>query len=247
MPYRLIALETVGSTNDEARRLAEDGAADGTLVCAREQTGGKGRLGRTWTSPPGNLYASLFLRPRIPPRTAPELSFVAAVAVAETLAAIVPPGLAVELKWPNDVLLGGRKITGILVETASVSGAAVAFVVLGIGINRVSHPDDARYGATDLAAEGVAISLDALREALCTRLADWIVRWLTDGFGPVRAAWLARAGRRGAVLDVRVGNTLISGTFCDLDGDGAMILETPGGERRRITAGDVAAPAALQA
>ncbi|MBV8167756.1 MAG: biotin--[acetyl-CoA-carboxylase] ligase, partial [Alphaproteobacteria bacterium] len=100
---------------------------------------------------------------------------------------------------------------------------------------------------TDLAAEGVAVSLEALRTELCVRLADWIARWLADGFGPVRAAWLARARARGAVLDVRVGNTLISGRFCDLDGDGAMILEIPGGERRRITAGDVAAPAALQA
>jgi BirA family biotin operon repressor/biotin-[acetyl-CoA-carboxylase] ligase len=243
MPYRLIALETVGSTNDEARRLAQSGAADGTLVCARTQTGGRGRLGRTWSSPPGNLYASLILRPSISPRTAPELSFVAAVAVADTLAALAP-AVPVALKWPNDVLVGGRKITGILVETETAPGGAIAFAVLGIGINVTSHPDDARYGATDLAEEGITVTLEALREDLCRRLSAWIARWLADGFGPVRAAWLARAPNQGAVLDVRVGNTLISGRFCDLDGDGAMILETTGGERRRITAGDVSQPAA---
>jgi BirA family biotin operon repressor/biotin-[acetyl-CoA-carboxylase] ligase len=244
--YRLIVLETVGSTNDEARRLAEQGAPDGTVVWAREQSAGRGRLGRGWTSPPGNLYASLILRPRVAPRAAPELSFVAAVAVADTLAGLAPKA-PVQLKWPNDVLLGDRKITGILLETTSGPEGSLAFVVLGIGINVARHPDDARYGATDLAAEGVAIGVEAVLGALAGHLSGWIGRWLADGFAPVRAAWLARAPSRGAVLDVRLGNTLISGTFCDLDGDGAMILEIPGGERRRITAGDVAAPTAPRA
>jgi BirA family biotin operon repressor/biotin-[acetyl-CoA-carboxylase] ligase len=246
--WRLVALETVGSTNDEARRLAEAGAAEGTLVWARAQTAGRGRLGRPWASPPGNLYASLILRPPIPPGAAATLSFVAAVAVADALAEVAPPALPIALKWPNDVLLDGRKVAGILLETQTTPGttpdAALAFVVLGFGVNVMSHPADARYPATDLARARVGTSVETLLGMVCRHLSSWAERWRVDGFAPVRAAWLARAQGRGLPIDVRVGNTLISGSFCDLDGDGAMIIETTPGERRRITAGDVGAPGA---
>lgn len=248
--WRLVERDTIDSTSDEARRLAEAGAAAGTVVWARTQTGGRGRLGRSWSSPPGNLYTSVILRPAIPLRTAPELSFVAAVAVADALAAVVPGPHRVALKWPNDVLLDGAKISGLLLETATAgpgvgkgAGEGLAFVVLGIGINVASHPSDARYGAIDLAAAGIAIGVGSMLETLVHHLTVWLARWQADGFAPVRAAWLLRGHGRGAPIDVRVGNTLISGSFRDLDGDGAMILDTPGGGHRRITAGDVAARA----
>jgi BirA family biotin operon repressor/biotin-[acetyl-CoA-carboxylase] ligase len=245
-PYRLVIREAVGSTNDVARALAETGAADGTVVWARRQTAGRGRLGRTFESPPGNLYASFVLRPGVSPGSAPQLSFVAAVAVAETVADVLPPGVAVTVKWPNDVLVDGRKASGILLEATTTPDGRLDFVVLGIGVNLASHPERTRYRATDLSVAGATVTVADLLERLARRLHDGDARWRADGFAPVRAAWLARAHGLGGPIDVEAGNTLISGSFVDLDGDGALIVAGADGRRRRVTAGDVVV-AALQA
>lgn len=239
--FRLVVRDAVGSTNDVARELAHTGAEDLTVVWAQRQTAGRGRLGRIWTSPPGNLYASFLLRPAVAPAAAPLLSFVAAVALAETVAAVLPAGVPVTLRWPNDLLVGGRKIAGILLEAATTPAGALDFVVLGIGVNVASHPTaDVRVAATDLAAEGADTGVAALLERLADRLGQWYGRWRVDGFAPVRAAWRARAEGLGRAIDVRVGDALISGSFTDLDEDGAMIVTTAGGLRQRVTAGDVA-------
>lgn len=238
---RLIARDAVSSTSDVAREAAEQGAPDATVVWATRQTAGRGRLGRSWSSPPGNLYTSLVLRPACPPAVAPQLSFVAAVALAEALTPLLPGMAQLRLKWPNDVLLNGRKLVGILAEAESGTGDRLDFVVLGIGVNLVSHPPDARYGATDLGAEGAVVTPAAMLELLVPALLAWRDRWVAEGFAPIRAAWLARAEGRGQPIEVRLGNALIRGTFDDLDGDGALIVETAPGSRRRITAGDIVA------
>jgi BirA family biotin operon repressor/biotin-[acetyl-CoA-carboxylase] ligase len=150
--YRLIARESVGSTNDAARALAAEGAEDGTLVWAREQTAGRGRQGRDWTSPPGNLYCSLILRPECPTREAAQLAFVAALGVAGMVGSHVPPLVPLRFKWPNDVLLGKGKIGGILIE-AEGQGDRLDWLVLGVGVNLASHPDQTRFPATDIRAE----------------------------------------------------------------------------------------------
>jgi BirA family biotin operon repressor/biotin-[acetyl-CoA-carboxylase] ligase len=245
--YRLVVRETVGSTNDDASALARAGADEGTIVWAHRQTAGRGRLGRSWASPPGNLFMSLVLRPDIRPARAPELSFVAAVALAETVAATVPATAPVTLAWPNDLMLGGRKAAGILLEASTTPAGALDFVVLGIGVNVTNHPSDVRRPATDLVREGAATTAADLLAALAGRLASWTARWRADGFAPVRAAWLARAAGIGAPIDVRLGNALISGRFADLDDDGAMIIETADGTCRRVTAGDIVEQSALQA
>src|SRR5437588_611372 len=131
--YGLVALDSIGSTNEEAKRLARAGAADKTLVWARTQTAGRGRGGRSWVSPAGNLYLSLILRETCPPARAAELGFAAAVALAAALDRLAP-GLDLAFKWPNDVLLGGRKLAGILIEAESAA-AAVDWLVLGLGVN----------------------------------------------------------------------------------------------------------------
>lgn len=244
--YRLIARDGVGSTNDVARELAEAGVPDGTVVWARHQTAGRGRLGRRFVSPPGNLYMSIVLRPAVAPAAAPQLSLVAALAVAEAVADSVPARASVSVKWPNDVLLEGRKVSGILLEAATTPEAGLDFVVLGIGVNVASHPAETRYGAIDLATVGAAVSVAELLEGVAQRLHAWDRRWRTDGFAPVRTAWLGRAHGLGGPIDVEAGSTLISGSFVDLDGDGALIVATAGGRRRRVTAGDVVS-AALQA
>jgi BirA family biotin operon repressor/biotin-[acetyl-CoA-carboxylase] ligase len=237
--HRLIVHEAVDSTHRVARELAAAGAADRTVVWAQRQTAGRGRLGRSFASPPGNLYVSFVLRPAIAPAAASQLSFVAAVALAETVRGVLPPGGRVTLKWPNDVLVDGRKVAGILLEAVTTPGGALDAVLLGIGVNVVSHPPATTYGATDLAVAGGAVGVPALLERLAVALADWRARWQAEGFAPVRAAWLAAAHGRGEPIDVRRGNALISGRFADLDADGALIVESAGGRRERITAGEV--------
>jgi BirA family biotin operon repressor/biotin-[acetyl-CoA-carboxylase] ligase len=152
------------------------------------------------------------------------------------------------LKWPNDLLVAGRKAAGILLEAATTAGGGLDFVVLGIGVNLASHPAaDVRRPATDLARAGAPIGAAELLEALADRLAVGLARWRADGFAPVRAAWLARAAGLGEPIDVRLGDALISGRFVDLDVDGAMIIETTAGRRHRLTAGDIVETPALQA
>ena len=140
--YRLLAYEQIDSTNEEAKRLAAAGAPAGTLVWAGEQLAGRGRRGRGWASPPGNLYVSLLLRPACPPAQACQLNFVAAVALAEAVSALLPAGAGVALKWPNDVLVGGAKVSGILLEASAALDRSIDWLVIGAGVNIASHPAD---------------------------------------------------------------------------------------------------------
>ena len=226
--WTLVALESVGSTNDEAVRLADEGAAEGTVVWAREQQGGRGRRGRVWSSPPGNLYSSTIFRPDCPAPRAAELGFVAALAVGD----LVPRGRAVRLKWPNDVLVDGGKIAGILLESAVSQSGQVQHVVAGIGINVSFAPElpDMRYPGAALGGT-VEAALEALTSGLATRLAQW----RREGFASIRAAWLAQAGPLGAEVDVRLGEGLASGRFAGLDHDGALLLDTADGPRRIVS------------
>jgi BirA family biotin operon repressor/biotin-[acetyl-CoA-carboxylase] ligase len=241
--FHLVRLESVGSTNAEAARRAAEGAADGTLVWAGEQTAGRARRGREWRSPPGNLYCSLILRPAVPPRTAAQLSFVAALAVADALGAFAPEDAAVRVKWPNDVLLAGRKASGILLESMPGPDGLVDWVVVGTGINVASHPEDTEYPATSLAAAGVgAVDAGQVLEAYAHAIAVWRGRWEREGFGPIRAAWLGVATGLGDPVVVRLDHQSLEGWFAALDEDGALVLEMPGGVRRMIAAGDVFFP-----
>jgi BirA family biotin operon repressor/biotin-[acetyl-CoA-carboxylase] ligase len=223
-----VALQSVGSTNDEAARLADDGTPEGTVVWAREQQGGRGRRGRAWASPPGNLYSSTVLRPDCPAARAAELGFVAALAVGD----LVPSGRAVRLKWPNDVLVDGGKIAGILLESAVSQSGHVQHVVAGIGINVSFAPQlpDMRYPGAALGG-----TVEAALEALTAGLAARLAQWRRDGFESIRTAWLAQAGPLGATVDVRLGDGLASGRFAGLDLDGALLLDTADGPRRIVS------------
>lgn len=226
--WRLVALQSVGSTNDEAGRLADGGAPEGTVVWAREQQGGRGRRGRAWASPPGNLYSSTVLRPDCPAARAAELGFVAALAVGD----LVPSGRAVRLKWPNDVLVDGGKIAGILLESAISQSGHVQHVIAGIGINVSFAPQlpDMRYPGAALGG-----TVEAALEALTAGLAARLAQWRRDGFESIRTAWLAQAGPLGATVDVRLGDGLASGRFAGLDLDGALLLDTADGPRRIVS------------
>lgn len=237
--YRLVPYDTVGSTNDEAKRLAHAGAEEGTLVWALEQTAGRGRRGRAWASPPGNLYASLILRPRCPVDQAAQLGFIAALAIGDTLGSICKRLEGLSYKWPNDVLLRGRKIAGILLESELGAGAAPEFVVVGVGINLVSSPRDTVFPATSIAEQDLGIvSPGAALESFARQFQAWAEHWCKEGFGPVRAAWRSHAMALGESIRVHLEPATLHGRFIDIDQHGALLLESAG-EIRHISAGEI--------
>jgi BirA family transcriptional regulator, biotin operon repressor / biotin---[acetyl-CoA-carboxylase] ligase len=237
--YRLISYDVVGSTNDEAKRLAHSGAEEGTLVWALEQTAGRGRRGRAWSSPRGNLYASLILRPGCPPSRAAQLGFVAALAIGDALGSTCEPLEGLSYKWPNDVLVRGRKIAGILLESELGQGEIPEFVVAGVGINLVTSPKNTENRATSIAEQGLrpVAPANALEE-FARHFRAWVERWREDGFAPVRTAWLANAIFLGEPIEVQLDGPTLRGRFLDIDQHGALVLEAAG-EIRRISAGEI--------
>jgi BirA family transcriptional regulator, biotin operon repressor / biotin---[acetyl-CoA-carboxylase] ligase len=240
--FSLVALESIDSTNEELHRRARAGAEEGTLLWAREQSRGRGRRGRDWSSPQGNLYFSLLLRPRVPPASAAQIGFVAAVALAETFEGLLTAGRRLGCKWPNDLLIDGAKVSGILPE-AEAAGGVVEAVVLGMGVNVASFPAELPYRATSLVAAGADASIESVLEALAPRLETWYRRWREEGFAPVRRRWLDFAAGLGAPIEVRLEREVLQGRFAGLDASGALDLELADGRHRLITAGDVFHPA----
>lgn len=238
--YTLIELGTVASTNDEAARLAATGAADGTVVWALRQSAGRGRRGRDWQSPEGNLYCSVVMRPPMPLSAALGLSFVAAVAVGDTVAGFLAAGARTQHKWPNDVLVGGAKIAGILLEASGTPGSPADWVVVGCGVNVGTDPRIVGQPVTTLAAEaGRAVAVRDVLMVLLGNLRLWRARWETQGFAPIREAWLGRAQGLGEDIVVRLPREEFSGRFVGLDDSGALLLRLPDGSRRTISAGEV--------
>jgi len=240
--YRLVEFDEVASTNEEAKRLARDGAEDGTLVWAKTQTAGRGRAGRTWDSPRGNLYFSLVLRPECAPAEAAQLGFVAAVGLGDALALVLPPMVEYRFKWPNDVLMNDCKLAGILLEAEGAGKPLLDWLVLGIGVNVRSHPKNVEFPATSLEYEtGVKFATTDILEAFGRHFLSWVNRWREDGFAPVRAAWRAKAQGLGERIRVRLQDRTLSGRFLDLDVDGALRLDAgkKAGGVLRIAAGDV--------
>ncbi|HEX2150504.1 MAG TPA: biotin--[acetyl-CoA-carboxylase] ligase [Stellaceae bacterium] len=237
--YRLLRYDRIGSTNDEAKALARAGAPEGTLVWAGEQTAGRGRRGRLWLSPPGNLYSSLIMRPAVAPARAAQLGFVAALALAEGVGALCGTALDIRCKWPNDVLVAGRKLAGILLESEIADNDAIDFVVIGTGANLASHPTGVEYPATSLAEQGFAgVTPEQMLQAYVRRFDPWARIWREEGFAQIREAWLARAAGLGKDIRVRLERTTLFGRFLDLDEGGSLVIETADG-RRRIAAGEV--------
>lgn len=241
--WRLVAHDVLDSTNAEAKRLAvTDSVLEaGIVVQARVQTSGRGRRARVWDSPAGNLHFSVLLRPRVPKAQLALASFVAGVAVVEGVTEVAP-ALEKQLacKWPNDVLCGGRKLCGILLESEFMEGRP-AWVVIGIGINVIRTPAAAMicYPVTSLIAEGVDVPISMVFSVVCHQLAVWLTRWQTEGFAPIRRRWLACAMGVGEPVMIKLDHSDIAGVFVDLDHDGALLVERIAGGRQRILAGDV--------
>jgi BirA family biotin operon repressor/biotin-[acetyl-CoA-carboxylase] ligase len=234
---RHLSFDALGSTNAEALARARAGERGPLWISARSQEAGRGRRGNAWISPPGNLYATLLLIDPSPAIFAPQLSFVAALALHDGLGECAPRlGPALKLKWPNDLLLGKAKLAGILVEGESDSRFAVA---VGIGVNCVSHPADTSFPATDLAEAGVSTTPDDLLAALAAAMAQRLEQWQRgEGFSGIRTAWLKRAAGLGQPIRVRLPERELAGRFHGLDDAGRLQLEQPGG-MTLVTAGEV--------
>jgi BirA family biotin operon repressor/biotin-[acetyl-CoA-carboxylase] ligase len=241
-PARLLHLAEVGSTNAEAMRLAAAGEPAPLWILADRQQAGRGRSGRLWASHPGNLHASLLLRLACRPAEAAQLSLLAGVAVVDALRARLAQAATagLRLKWPNDILLGGAKLGGILVESARAGPEGRMAAVVGIGLNLAKHPADLDRPATSLAAHGLTLAPPAMLEALAWAMHRWLAAWDEGaGFAAVREAWLVRGGPLGERLVVNAGARTIAGAYRGLDADGALLLRDDAGFERRVTYGDV--------
>ena len=231
MKFRVQRLAETASTNDDARRAAEAGEAEGYVVVAEKQTAGRGRQGRAWESPPGNLYCSVLLRPPGEAADIGRYSFVAANAMYDTVRQCLPVA-DITLKWPNDVLVEGEKIGGILLEAAGEA------LVVGIGLNILHHPEEGLYPSTSLLAAGSNLkSPDEILEKLLLNLGHWAGVLEQEGFAPVRADWLKHAQK--GPLKVRLPKGTIEGEFVGLDDHGRLLLHLADGSEQAIATGDV--------
>jgi BirA family biotin operon repressor/biotin-[acetyl-CoA-carboxylase] ligase len=236
----ILRFDSLPSTNDLARELAAQGAPEGVAVLAREQTRGRGRQGRAWVSPPGEgLYLSIILRPPLEPARATVITLAAAIAVAETLA--LDYGVAVDIKWPNDIHARGRKICGILIDSA-IEKSRLDYAVLGIGVNlgQRQFPDELKEIATSLVIEGGQPVPPAQFAAVLLKRLEASYRLALQDPAAIIARWQALSSyAEGRAVRVENGDSVIAGVTRGLAPSGALILELAGGERREIFAGEI--------
>lgn len=242
MAAPVLILDETDSTNAEARRRAEAGEVGPLWIAARRQTAGRGRRGRQWGSDSGNLFTTLLLLTQKSPAEAAQLTFAASLAVADLLDRYVPSAL-VTIKWPNDVLLDGRKTSGILIESGPAPSGGL-WLAVGIGVNLNQTPGDTERPATCIAehlANGVASAptVDEAAKALAETFGVWLDRWMTLGFQPVLDAWIARTPGLHGPCTARLTNETLTGTADGVEADGSLRLKLSDGSLRVISAGDV--------
>ena len=236
--FSLVVQDIVDSTNDEVVRHAEGGALEGLLVWARCQRQGRGRSGRQWVSPVGNLYCSVLLRPLAQPSIAAQLVFVVGIAVRECVAKLVKKDRDVLCKWPNDILVDGKKVAGILLE--AVAEGETTRVIVGIGVNVAAHPSRTVHPATNLRVHAEQdVEVATVLELLAQALECWYHTWKTAGFKPIREAWLAHAAGLGETVAARLPTHELCGEFVSLDKHGALELRTPDKATHLVTVGEV--------
>lgn len=241
--WRLEAYDTLASTADLCRARAEAGEAEGLAILALRQSAGRGTRGRAWANAPGNLFLSVLLRPDAGAAGVGQWGLLAGVAVAEAVAGFLPPAAPLALKWPNDVLLGGGKLAGILVESATTPEGTLAWLSFGIGVNLARAPAVAGRTIACLADYAPPPVPPVAAQAVLTALSRWYAVVARKGFAPVRAAFLERAPAPGASLCLRQGARTVAGRFAGLDAQGALLLQTEDG-LRAFAAGEVTSAAA---
>jgi BirA family biotin operon repressor/biotin-[acetyl-CoA-carboxylase] ligase len=240
--YQLSHLAEVDSTNEESRRMAAQHQTVPTWILADRQTAGRGRRGRVWESPTGNLMTTLYLPQAFDAVKAGQIAFVAGLALESTVRTLIGDGAAVSLKWPNDVLVNGKKASGILLESA-MRDNKLDWLAVGLGLNLVHHPADMPYPATDLQAEGSAqISNVQALTLLATTFDVFFKQWQSGGFEPILRAWRQVAHGLGRPIVARLEKHQIEGIFLDIDEKGALMLKDANGATHIIDAGDIFFP-----
>ena len=243
---RFVSYATIDSTNSEAKRLAEQGDFGPLWIRADAQSEGRGRRGREWTSKTGNLFCSGLYPHDGTPQQAAQMSFVAALALADTLEAYLPKEL-ISVKWPNDVLLAGKKTAGILLESGQTNHQK--WIVIGIGVNLTHHPEGTEYPATHVlehilpsdleTPEPIMTGAQAVLAILASRFDHWRHIFVTNGFEPIAEAWSVRAHNVPGPVTVRLPNESFEGDALGLDANGALRVRLAGGTIRDVHAGDV--------
>lgn len=239
MIFSIHRYELLSSTNDFAARMAEDGAPEGTVVIADQQVAGRGRHGRHWSSPEGEgLYLSVILRPDLPFDQLWQIGFVAAAAAAQAIREV--SGLTPQIKWPNDVLLNGRKVCGILVEARTEGALRPVIVGIGINVNSDRLPPEIADKATSIMREtGNPASVREVETALLEQLDALYSRYMADGFDPIFQIWQAFDCTPGRRVSVITSDAVIDGTAVEVDSNGDLIVRRDDGTTARVTAGEV--------
>lgn len=235
--WKIHTYAQLSSTQDYVKELGDEGLPEGTVVQCLTQTKGRGRHGNTWTSPMGGLYMSVLLRPDCAAAVAGQLSFVVAVAVSAAMDQALGAGdYKKTLKWPNDILIGGKKCAGILLESG-MAGAMVNWLAVGVGVNIMSAPE----GATCLqeVAGGKQIPIHPFRDIVLSHLSAYYTHWKTKGFAEIRETWMAQAHGLGQEITARTGDASYKGVFGGINEKGELLLEEKGGARRIVTAAEI--------
>jgi BirA family transcriptional regulator, biotin operon repressor / biotin---[acetyl-CoA-carboxylase] ligase len=238
--YHLLSYDTIDSTNEEAKRLAVAGGQHGAVIWAQEQTAGKGRQGRQWISESGNLFCSLLLQPRALASSLPQLSFVTSLALFKALESVISPEHTLTLKWPNDLLLDGKKLGGILLETLPDTDSDARWVIIGVGVNVEHHPQATRYPATSLKAMGIEIiSAKIVLSRFLNCFEPVYTEWLEHGFEVIRRQWLEYAAFYQQPVTLSLPDIAYHGIFSGVDKEGHLLLRDESGQETAYAAGDV--------
>ncbi len=233
--WRVQVLGTTPSTQDVVRGLAETGEPEGVAVQALQQSGGRGRHGNVWTSPMGNLYISKLLRPSCRADKAAQMAFVAAVALSDAIDEVMEKGHVKTLKWPNDVLIDGKKISGILLESKLDTHGRVDYLIIGTGVNIFAAPEGA-ISMDEIKSDRIFVN--GIRDLYLEKLYIRYQEWQENGFAPLREAWLKQAHGVNEPMRIRLPETTYHGIFRGVDENGVLIAEVDG-QMRTFTAGEV--------
>ncbi len=221
--------DTLPSTMDEARNKVLEKIPEGAVIVAAVQTEGRGRRGRIWESPLGNIYMTYITYSDSPLTRSSQLSFVACVAIGESIRLALPPGNVLTYKWPNDLLLNKKKVGGLLLEAISLPDREEKAYLIGCGLNLKNKPQEARYPATSFQEEGTYLHYDEVLYGICSFLKKYIALWQKDGFLPIQTLWMDNSYNSGKKIIVDLQGQTYSGIFEGIDNKGFLMLKTSQG------------------